>query len=273
MNFIFANNVKTTLAANFPSSSVYLTVASTQNIPTIPVGNYLPVSLNDAATGNVYEIVYATAINGSTLTVIRGQEGTRAQSWGVGDFVYVAPTAQTVAPVNGSPNNVFQVQASLDTNSAINYGFATSTFARILGSSSNDFQVFGGTQFNSAVSYGQAINKFLQLSNIGFNYSGSGNSLYGSFRIPAPPFANPLIFNFGIAPIQDDQYSPVYFFTPFTVSALAAFATPSYNGVVTQTASLAAHVGNVGLTSMNVGASIPTTTFPINGVYWLAIGY
>ena len=105
--FVFANNVKTTLSAVTPSTSVYLTLASSQNLPALQTGQMMPVTLNDAATGQVYEICYAIAISGTTLTVVRGQEGTGAQSWSVGDYVFVGPTAGTLAPVNGNPATSF----------------------------------------------------------------------------------------------------------------------------------------------------------------------
>ncbi|MHA3054668.1 hypothetical protein [Acinetobacter sp. ANC 4633] len=53
INFIFANNVNTALAASAASN----------------------------ATKSVFEVCYVTAISGNTLTVLRGQEGTTAQSW------------------------------------------------------------------------------------------------------------------------------------------------------------------------------------------------
>lgn len=92
--FIFANNVNTTLAGGISTASTSITVSSTLNLPTtIPTGSYLALTLNDAATRTVYEIVYVTAITGATLTVIRGQEGTAAQNWLTGDFVFSGPTA------------------------------------------------------------------------------------------------------------------------------------------------------------------------------------
>ena len=91
--FIFANNVNTTLAGAVSTSATTITLASTANLPTsIPSGSSLAITLNDAATQNNYEVVYATAITGATLTVVRAQEGTSALAWLVGDFVYNGPT-------------------------------------------------------------------------------------------------------------------------------------------------------------------------------------
>ena len=111
--FTFANNVNTTLAAAATSSSSTLTLASSNHLPSsIPSGSYLALTLNDAATRSVFEIVYATSVSGSTVTVIRGQEGTTAQNWQVGDYIYASNTAgilSSFAPVEGSTNNPFAV--------------------------------------------------------------------------------------------------------------------------------------------------------------------
>lgn len=92
--FVFANNVNTALAGGISSTSTTLTVNSTLNLPTtIPSGSVMALTLNDAATKTKYEIVYVTAISGATLTVVRGQEGTSAQTWLTGDLVFSGPTA------------------------------------------------------------------------------------------------------------------------------------------------------------------------------------
>lgn len=92
--FMYANNVNTTLAGSVSSSATNITLSSAANLPaSIPSGQFLVITLNDQATRQNFEIVYATAISGATLTVQRGQEGTAALSWGVGDFAYSPPTA------------------------------------------------------------------------------------------------------------------------------------------------------------------------------------
>lgn len=92
--FVFANNINTALAGAISPSSTTISVADTANLPaSIPVGEYLAITINDAATRQNFEIMYATAVSGSTLTVLRAQEGTTALSWLTGDYVYSAPTA------------------------------------------------------------------------------------------------------------------------------------------------------------------------------------
>lgn len=96
-NFSFVNNVNTTLAAPITSTSqTTITLASSANLPTLSAGQMMSLTLNDAATRAVFEIVYVTAISGATLTVIRGQEGTAATTWLVGDLTYSALTAGVI---------------------------------------------------------------------------------------------------------------------------------------------------------------------------------
>ena len=118
--FIFANNVNTTLGAAASSSATTLTLASSANLPTLATGQQMPLTLNDAATGLVYEIVYVTAISGAALTVLRGQEGTTAQNWNVGDYAACMHTALTTASINGNALQTFEVGAAVDGNDAIN---------------------------------------------------------------------------------------------------------------------------------------------------------
>ncbi|EEF26716.1 conserved hypothetical protein [Ricinus communis] len=130
ITFIPGNNVNTTLAAAASSSATTLTLASSAGLPTLSGGAQMPLTLNDAATGAIYEIVYVTAITGATLTVVRAQEGTTAQNWNIGDFAFCAPTAGTVAQVNGNPANQFQIANATASNQAVALGQTFTTGAR-----------------------------------------------------------------------------------------------------------------------------------------------
>ena len=112
MSFIFANFIKTTLAANVTSTATSIQLSSSANLPVLSAGQILPITLNDAATGAVYEIVYCTAISGAVLTVTRGQENTTAVAWLSGDTVFGSFTAGSVATLNGSSGQVFQAADS-----------------------------------------------------------------------------------------------------------------------------------------------------------------
>jgi len=148
-NFVFANNIKTTVASAFSNVATSLTLASSVGLPTLSAGQVLPITLQDAATGLVYEICYATAITGATLTVTRAQEGTAAQNWSVGDRAYCAPTALSVAPVNGNGLNVFQVANAVAANEAVNLGQAQADFLAIGGNAvSATYATSSGTAAN-----------------------------------------------------------------------------------------------------------------------------
>jgi hypothetical protein len=91
--FVFANNINTTLALPIISTATTITLASSVGLPSIPTGEYFVVTLNDAASGQIFEVLYATAVAGANLTVMRGQEGTSALNWSTGDRVYADVTA------------------------------------------------------------------------------------------------------------------------------------------------------------------------------------
>lgn len=85
----FANNAFTTLGSAISPTATAITVASGTGakFPTPGAGQYFMATLfaSGSSTGLPNEIVRVTARTGDTLTVVRGQEGTTAQSWSVGD--------------------------------------------------------------------------------------------------------------------------------------------------------------------------------------------
>jgi len=87
--FLFANNASSTLAGPISNVATALNVASGQGalFPNPSAGQQFAVTMNDAATGLLTEIMYCTARSGDTLTVTRGQEGTTAQNWAAGDLI------------------------------------------------------------------------------------------------------------------------------------------------------------------------------------------
>jgi len=120
--FVFANNVNTTLASAVSNTATSVTLASSANLPTLSAGQVMPLTLNDAATGQVYEIMYVTAISGPTLTVTRAQEGTGAQNWNTGDYAFCAFTAQGTATATGNPNNAFMTGPATADDQAVQFG-------------------------------------------------------------------------------------------------------------------------------------------------------
>ena len=129
--FVFVNNFSTTLAAALTSTGTTVTLASSTGIPTLAAGQIMPLTLNDAATGQIYEILYVTAISGATLTVERAQEGTAAQAWAIGDYAKCMPTAQSVEPSGGNPAQTFNVATATASTHAVPLAQAQADFATI----------------------------------------------------------------------------------------------------------------------------------------------
>jgi hypothetical protein len=113
--FLFANNASTTLAAPITTSSTTLQVfAGTGSLfPSPTTDQQFAITMLDAATGLINEIMYCTNMTGDTLTVIRAQEGTTAKAWAIGDFVNNYLTAGTAAAFNqGAAFTVYTLPAA-----------------------------------------------------------------------------------------------------------------------------------------------------------------
>ena len=93
----FANNASSTLAQNITGvdTTIYLAAGEGSLFP-IPTANknFYATIYNISST--LWEIVLVTARNSDTLTVVRAQEGTTAQTWLVGDSLGMYPTAATM---------------------------------------------------------------------------------------------------------------------------------------------------------------------------------
>lgn len=111
---LFANNANSTLAAGLPAtgagSTTIVLAAGTGALFPVPSGGAgFKLTLQDAATQTLEEIVLCTNVVTDTLTVIRAQEGTSARAWNVGDLASNFHTAGAMA------NAVQQDQLQLGT--------------------------------------------------------------------------------------------------------------------------------------------------------------
>ncbi|UGC97736.1 tail fiber protein [Pantoea phage PdC23] len=100
MKILASNNASTVLAAGISASATSLTVAtgSGSTFPTPVSGtSYFKLTLIDAATESINEIVHVTAVSGDTFTIVRGQEGTSARIWSVNDIASNMITAGTIS--------------------------------------------------------------------------------------------------------------------------------------------------------------------------------
>lgn len=99
MILLSANNANTTLAAGISSSVTTIALATGTGalFPAPGANQYFTVVLNDALTGQVHEVCWCTARTGDSLTVLRGQEGSAARAWLIGDYAYNTQTASSIS--------------------------------------------------------------------------------------------------------------------------------------------------------------------------------
>jgi hypothetical protein len=85
----FANNAYSTLSAGITDAATSFDVASVSTFPTIGVSDHMYLSI----VGSAYvEIIKVTGVSGTTLTVVRGQDGTTGTAHDSGDRVELRVT-------------------------------------------------------------------------------------------------------------------------------------------------------------------------------------
>ncbi len=203
--FVFANNVNTTLAAGINSTATTITLTSSAHLPTLAAGEIFALTLNDAATQSVFEIVYVTAITGATLTVIRGQENTAAQSWLTGDYAYGSNTAgilESFVQSGSEPGSGFvtldpptQQSGSINVGGPINTGSGAAVAAGDGGfgrSASTGAILIGGSSSSATIDYGVTVGGEVTI-NKGLYVAGAFGSPVvesgagGGTQAPCPP--------------------------------------------------------------------------------------
>ncbi|HCM9129092.1 TPA: hypothetical protein N5L07_003443 [Enterobacter asburiae] len=105
LQLLAANNAQTVLAAGISSSATSLTVnTGTGSLFPSPASgtSFFKLTLVDAATGLITEIVHVTARSGDVMTIERAQEGTVARAWSANDIAANMMTAGTLSYVLGN---------------------------------------------------------------------------------------------------------------------------------------------------------------------------
>ncbi len=108
----FANNAASTFAGAISNIATTANLQSGSGVlfPAPVNGQYFCLTLLDAATGLLTEIVHVTGVAGDTITMVRGQEGTIALNWLPGDLVVNDLTAGQMSQMGqflvfaGNPN-------------------------------------------------------------------------------------------------------------------------------------------------------------------------
>lgn len=119
LTLLAANNAQTVLAAGLSASATTLTVnTGTGNLFPSPVSgaSFFKLTLVDAATGQLTEILHVTARSGDAMTVERAQEGTTARAWSVND---IAANMMTAGTLNYVLTNFQPLDATLTTLAAL----------------------------------------------------------------------------------------------------------------------------------------------------------
>ncbi|HHP2613821.1 TPA: gp53-like domain-containing protein [Enterobacter roggenkampii] len=105
LQLLAANNAQTVLAAGISSSATSLTVnTGTGSLFPSPASgtSFFKLTLVDAATGLITEIVHVTARSDDVMTIERAQEGTVARAWSANDIAANMMTAGTLSYVLGN---------------------------------------------------------------------------------------------------------------------------------------------------------------------------
>ena len=93
------NNAVSFLTTAIVGTDVGLTITTGDGskFPTLGVDDYFYATITDPS-GN-YEVVKVTAVSGSSMTIVRGQEGTIGLSFPVGSRIEQCITAQSILDV------------------------------------------------------------------------------------------------------------------------------------------------------------------------------
>lgn len=124
---IHSNNYTTALTGDITNVATTMTVSSVAALPTIGGNNFCYLTLDNGVSK---EIVKATSNSGTTITMVRAQEGTTGTAFLTGSSVSLRPTADSVDRKLDKP---------LYTTTATAAGTTTLT------SASNDIQYFTGS--------------------------------------------------------------------------------------------------------------------------------
>ncbi|HHS9576373.1 TPA: glycine-rich domain-containing protein [Raoultella planticola] len=113
LSLLANNNAKSVLAAGVSASATVITVATGSGaLFPIPVSgqSFFKLTIIDAATKIISEIVHVTSVTGDVMTVIRGQEGTPARVWSTNDIVANMMTAGTLNSMLQKSNSLSEIK-------------------------------------------------------------------------------------------------------------------------------------------------------------------
>lgn len=112
LRLLAANNAQSVLSAGISAAATVLTVntgAGALFPSPSPGSTYFKLTIVDAATKAINEIVHVTSVSGDVMTVIRGQEGTAARTWSTNDITANLITAGTFSSCLQTANNLSEI--------------------------------------------------------------------------------------------------------------------------------------------------------------------
>ena len=142
MPALFTNNAATTVASALSNVATSLSVASGKGalFPVITGTDFFMLTLTQSGSETTWEIVKVTARSSDVLTIVRGQEGTTAAAWAVGDKAELRLTTGGVLGFGiDTPSNVTPAQGA--TNIDKNVALTGSAFSSALASAQSAIQV------------------------------------------------------------------------------------------------------------------------------------
>lgn len=169
----FENNVSVTINEFLSTTDTTITVSSTARFPTLEVNDWIIATIVPQGGQSGSEIVKITAISGNSLTVVRGQEGTIAQSFDYGALLELRVTKGSLEFLRDHPG-IINVKTdhgatgngTTDDSAAIN---AASLAASVAGKS---LYFPGGTYigknliiYTNSVWFGEGRNSVIKLAN------------------------------------------------------------------------------------------------------------
>lgn len=128
MTRLVTNNFSTTLDGAITNVATSMTLTSVTDFPAVGSGDTCQVTISD---GTNTEIVTATAIAGSVITITRGQEGTSGTAFADDDTVEIRMTVLSLTDVLGadaSPTLIAPLDMS-DSAAYLSFGGSSSTTA------------------------------------------------------------------------------------------------------------------------------------------------
>ncbi|MGP8937421.1 gp53-like domain-containing protein [Enterobacter soli] len=274
LKLLAANNAQTVLSAGISSSATTLTVNTGAGaLFPAPVSgtSFYKLTLVDAATGQLTEIMHVTERTGDVMTVLRAQEGTTARSWSANDIVANMLTAGTLSylftnfqPLDDTLTALSSLTGAADKLAYFN-GIDTAALTAL---TSVGRDIIGQTSIANILSYltlGTAATKNVGTGANNIPDMSSFASGTGWTRLP-----NGKILQWGSYSNPGSVFSgTVNFPIPFVSSPGRVLMTSFHTTIDSNPIVLAQDTSNLSLTSFSWRLS---TTSPARSFNWLSIG-